>query len=415
MMNAELLAPAGDMNKLHLAVKYGADAVYLGGRFGLRAAAAIENDCLKEAVSYAHSHGKKIYITVNIFARNADFDEIKTYVKWLQEIGVDAVIVSDLGVLKLVRENTSLDVHISTQANVINKFTAQEYVKLGAKRIILARECSNTEIKEIADHLKNECGSKCEIEIFVHGAMCVSYSGRCMISNYMTDREANRGECSQPCRYKYFMTASMKEEKRPSQYWDIEEDANGTYIMNSKDLCLINHLYELKKCGVTSFKIEGRMKSDYYVAAAVNTYRHALNKETEGKKFDYQKEIEKISHRPYTTGFVFEKSDNLFIEHTNQISTHDVVGMCLGGNKVLQRNVFNEGDELEILSPGKNHNRSFIVKSIKDEQGQNVTRANKAGAVYCIELDNIVLEADEFLRKEKINEQILTAVMGIEK
>jgi len=404
MNNVELLAPAGDMNKLRLALKYGADAVYLGGRFGLRAPAAINDNDLKEAVSIVHSQGKKIYVTVNIFARNADFDEIKIYVKNLKEIGADAVIVSDLGVLKLVRENTSLDVHISTQANVINKYTAQEYVNLGAKRIILARECSHTEIKEIADHLKNECGDKCELEVFVHGAMCVSYSGRCMISNYMTEREANRGECSQPCRYKYtgnFTAGTLMEEKRPSQYWGIEEDANGTYIMNSKDLCLINHLDELKTCGVTSFKIEGRTKSDYYVAAVVNTYRHALKKETEGKKFDYQKEIEKISHRPYTTGFVFEKTDNLFIEHTNQISTHEVVGMCLGGNKILQRNVFCQGDELEILSPGKNHNRVFNVKSIKDEQGQSIIRANKAGAVYYIELDNIVLEADEFLRKEQ--------------
>jgi len=388
MKNIELLAPAGDMTKLRLIIKYGADAVYMGGRFGLRAGAAIEDERLQEAVSYAHSHGKKVYITVNIFARNADFDDIKAYVKRLQEIGVDAVIVSDLGVLRLVRENSSLEIHISTQANVINKYTAEEYVNLGAKRIILARECSIGEIKEIAAHVKG----RCDIEVFVHGAMCVSYSGRCMISNYMTEREANRGECSQPCRYKYFMT----EEKRPAEHWEIEEDTNGTYIMNSKDLCLINHLDDLTAAGVTSFKIEGRMKSDYYAASAVNTYRRALNKED----FDFQKEIDKSPHRPWTTGFVFEKSDSLFIEHTNQVSTHEVVGMCLGGDKVLQRNVFCTGDELEILSPGNNHNKTFTVTSIKDEQGQDVSRANKAGAVYYIEPDGITLEPDDFLRKK---------------
>ena len=410
MKNIELLAPAGDITRLKLAIKYGADAVYLGGRFGLRAGAALTSpngsheDKLEEAVSYAHSHGKKVYITVNIFARNADFDQIKTYVKLLQEIGVDAVIVSDLGVLRLVRENTNLDIHISTQANVLNKFTAEEYVKLGAKRIILARECSLIEIKEIAAHIKNQC----DIEIFVHGAMCVSYSGRCMISSYMTGREANRGECAHPCRYKYtanFAEGSLVEEKRPSEQWGIEEDTHGTYIMNSKDLCLINHLDELAACGITSFKIEGRMKSDYYVAATTNTYRKVMD----GTKLNYIKEINKIPHRPWTTGFVFKENDHLFNGHPNSISTHDVVGMCLGyteeGEKILQRNVFNVGDELEILSFGKNHNKTFKVKSIKDNRWQSVTRANKTAEIYYIELNdasggNLVLEPDEFLRKE---------------
>jgi len=397
MKKIELLAPVGDINRLRFAVKYGADAVYLGGRFGLRAGAVIEDDILEEAVSYAHSHGIKVYVTVNIFARNADFEAILFYVIRLQEIGVDAVIVSDLGVLKLVRENTSLEVHISTQANVINKFTAEEYVKLGANRIILARECSLGEIKEIADHLKN----KCDIEVFVQGAMCVSYSGRCMISNYMTEREANRGQCAQPCRYKYtgnFFAGTLIEEMRPSESWGIEEDAHGTYIMNSKDLCLINHLDDLINCGVTSIKIEGRMKTDYYVASTVNVYRRALD----GIKFDFVKEISKIPHRPWTTGFIFNNSDNLFIEHSNQISTHEVVCMCLGENKIVQRNVFCTGDELEVLSPGKNHNVTFTVKSIRDEQGLIVTRANKANAVYFIEFDGPGLEMDEFLRKIRI-------------
>jgi len=387
MKNIELLAPVGDLSRLKYAVKYGADAVYLGGRFGLRASAAMDNECLKEAVSYSHLHGKKIYVTVNFFARNYDFSEIEIYIKWLQEIGVDAVIVSDLGVLRMVKEKTSLEVHISTQANVLNKFTAEEYVKLGVRRIILARECSLAEIKEIADHLKNQC----EIEVFVHGAMCVSYSGRCLLSSYMTKREANRGECAQPCRYNY----TLVEEYRPAEHWKIEEDSQGTYIMNSKDLCLINHLDELINCGVTSFKIEGRMKSDYYVAATVNTYRQVLD----GKKFNFQNEIDKIPHRPWTTGFVLQENDHLITEHSNQVSTFEITGICLGGKKILQRNTFCAGDELEILSPGNNHNKTFIVKSIKDEQGQNVTKANKASFIYYIEYDGPELEPDEFLRK----------------
>ncbi|MCL2410566.1 MAG: U32 family peptidase [Treponema sp.] len=389
MKTPELLAPAGDFSKLKFAIKYGADAVYLGGQFGLRAGAAFSEDSneLEEAVSYAHSQGKKVYVTVNIFPRNGDFKQILLHIKHLQKLGVDAVIVSDLGVLRLVRENTDLEVHISTQANVINKFTAEEYVKLGAKRIILARECSIGEIKEIADHLKN----RCEIEIFVHGSMCMSYSGRCMISNYMTNREANRGECSQPCRYKY----ALMEEKRPFEFWPVEEDIHGTYIMNSKELCLIDHLDELTACGVTSFKIEGRMKSEYYVASVVKAYRLALD----GRKLNYKKEIDKIPHRPWTTGFVFEKGAHVFTEHSNQVSPYNVAAICLGGEKILQRNPFSVGDELEILSPGENHNKTFIVTSIKNERGENVPRANKAAAPFSLETGNIILQSDEFLRK----------------
>jgi len=220
----------------------------------------------------------------------------------------------------------------------------------------------------------------------------------------MTEREANRGECSQPCRYKYYVK-TLIEEKRPSQNWDIEEDNHGTYIMNSKDLCLINHLDDLINCGVTSFKIEGRMKSDYYVAAAVNTYRRTLNEEN----FDFIKEIDKIPHRPWTSGFFIEQENHLFIDNPNPVSTHEVSAMCLGGNKILQRNVFNIGDELELLSPGKNFNLIFSVISIKDEKGQSVERANKASEIYYIELECLTqkfsaldLEPDEFLRK-KIN------------
>jgi len=371
----ELLAPAGDLNKLKLAIKYGADAVYLGGaKFGLRATAVVDD--LPEAVKFAHAHGVKVYVTVNIFARNHDFVEIKKYVKDLEKLGVDAVIVSDLGVLRLVRENTKLDVHISTQANVLNKYTAEEYVKLGAKRIILARECSISEIKEIAGHLKG----RCEIEVFVHGAMCVSYSGRCMLSDYTTGRGGNRGECANSCRWKY----ALVEEKRPNEYFPVEHDANGTYLLNSKDLCLIEHLDELEKAGVDSLKIEGRNKSEYYVAATVNAY----------KRRDAG-EVQKIPHRPYTTGFVF-KDDTMYPKDAQPFSTHEVVAKSLGNGRVEQRNVFCVGDELEILSWGENHNKVFKVTHI-----EGATRANKAGHVYEVR-GSVELQVDEFLRK-KIN------------
>ena len=380
MKHIELLAPAGDMNKMKLAFAYGADAVYLGGnKFGLRSSAVIKDRDIKEAVDYAHGLGKKVYVTVNIFARNSDFQEIKTYVKYLEKIGVDAVIVSDLGVMRVVRENTSLEIHISTQANVLNKYTAEEYVKLGARRIILARECCLTEIKEIAESLKG----RCEIETFIHGAMCMSYSGRCLLSNITTGRDANRGECAHPCRWKY----SLMEEKRPGEYFPIEQDSRGTYIMNSKDLCLIEYLDKLKDAGVTSFKIEGRMKSEYYVASVVNAYRRAMD----GEKFDYMKEINKAAHRPWTTGFLLGENNHMYKEHNNPISTHQVVAVCLGGGAVTLLNAFNAGDELEILSPSENHNKTFKV-------GLEVTRANKTGEVYKIDCPH-ELKAGEFLRK----------------
>ena len=389
MRAPELLAPAGDMNKLRLAIAYGADAVYLGGsKFGLRSSATIADDFLPQAVTYAHERGKKVYVTVNIFARNNDFDEIKEYAKYLDVIGVDAVIVSDIGVLRTVRENTELEIHVSTQANVINKFTAEEYVKLGASRIILARECSLDEVKEIVEHV---APMGCDIEVFVHGAMCVSYSGRCLLSNYMTGRESNRGECAQPCRWEY----DLVERKRPDESFEINQDKYGTYIMNSKDLCMIEHLDKMKATGAVSFKIEGRMKSEYYVASVVSAYRRALD----GEKFNYIEELNKIAHRPYTTGFAFGKLDDTeYPKSADPISTHQVIAQCLGGSKIRQLNVFCEGDTLEILSPGINHNRTFLAANIKDESGEVVTRANKTSFIYEVDCP-FELKTDDFLRK----------------
>ena len=293
----ELLAPAGDLTRAQIALDYGADAIYLGGKdFSLRAHAInFTDDEMHQIVTLAHKRGKKVYVTVNIIPRNDDFPQIIDYAKRLQKLQVDAVIVADIGVIKVFRDYTTIPVHVSTQANITNQYTALEYVRMGATRLVLARELSIGEIKTICDAVKGQA----EIEVFVHGAMCVSYSGRCLLSNYMTNRPSNRGECAHACRYSY----ALQEAKRPNEYWPIEEDEHGTYILNSRDLCLIEHLDELKAAGVASLKIEGRMKSVYYVAGVVHAYRQALD----GIKRDYMTELDKISHRPYTLGFTFAR------------------------------------------------------------------------------------------------------------
>ena len=347
----ELLAPAGNLSRLKTAFHFGADAVYLGGKdFGLRSQSGnFTEEELKEAVHLSCTLGKKVYVTVNIFAKNADFPAIKSYALFLQDIGIDAVIVSDIGVLKLFRD-TNLEIHVSTQANVCNKYTAMQYVEMGARRIILARELHITEIAEICEHLKNNA----EVEVFVHGSMCISYSGRCLLSNYMTGRESNRGDCAQGCRYKY----ALQEEKRPNEFFPIEEDENGTYIMNSRDLCLINHLRDLADAGVKSFKIEGRMKNEHYVGTVANAYRRVLD----GEKFDYMSELEKVSHRPFTTGFTFAAHDTEFLPSSSQIQTHEIVGVCIGSSDILVKNKLKAGDEIEILSPDQNNGKIFIFE-----------------------------------------------------
>ena len=260
----ELLAPAGDMEKLKIAFHYGADACYFAGKkWGLRAFSNnFDENEMEECVKYAHSIGKKCYITVNIIAHNKDFEGLKEYLQYLEKIGVDAVIVADVGIAKFVKDYTNLDLHISTQANITNIYSAKFFEEFGADRLILARELSLKEIQEI----RNVLNPKTELESFVHGAMCISYSGRCLLSNYFTGRESNAGACVQACRWEY----AIAEKNRQGQYYPIEEDERGTYILNSKDLCMINHLPELYNAGVNSFKIEGRMKSQYYVATIVN-------------------------------------------------------------------------------------------------------------------------------------------------
>ena len=298
----ELLAPAGTMEKLKVALLYGADAAYVAGKsFGLRAFGGnFTRDELKEAVEFAHALRKKIYVTLNIYAHNSDIKQTPQYISYLAEIGVDAVLVSDLGLFTLCRSQApSLPIHISTQANNTNWLTAQSWRELGASRVVLARELAFHEISDIREH------TDVELEMFVHGAMCISYSGRCLLSNFFTHRDANRGMCAHVCRWKFALT----EEKSPGEYFPIAEDERGTYIMNSRDLCLLDRIDEIVGLGINSLKIEGRMKSVHYVACVTKIYREAIDACCAGEDFTgrlpiWRKELEKISHRPYTEAFI---------------------------------------------------------------------------------------------------------------
>ena len=375
----ELLAPAGDVKRAIIAMDYGADAIYLGGKdFSLRAHAInFTDDDIREVVQIAHSRGKKVFVTVNIIPRNNDFAQIVDYAKRLDALQVDAVIVADLGVIKVFREHTKLAIHVSTQANITNKHTALEYVRLGATRLVLARELNITEIKEICDTVKGQA----EIEVFVHGAMCVSYSGRCLLSNYMTNRASNRGDCAHSCRYKYV----LQETKRPNEYWPIEEDEHGTYILNSRDMCQINRLPELIAAGVTSFKIEGRVKSTYYVAGVTHAYRQALD----GIKRDYLTELDKISHRPYTTGFTFEPVPTEYYPAAREEQTYEFIGLVNSAQTMIVKNKINPGDVIEILSPElEADGKTFVWQG--EMQNQPETTVEIKGCPYPLHVNDIL-------------------------
>jgi U32 family peptidase len=352
----ELLAPAGTMEKLKMALIYGADAAYLGGQqFGLRAFCGnFTHEEIRKAIHFAHTLGKKIYITVNIFPHNEDMNTLPAFLRFLAEVGADAVLIADLGVFMMCREVApELPVHISTQANNTNWRTVKAWQELGAERVVLARELSRAEIREIRQH------TDVALEMFVHGAMCISYSGRCLLSSYFTGRDANAGSCAQSCRWKY----AIVEESRPGQYYPIAEDERGTYIMNSKDLCLLPYLDEVIDCGVDSLKIEGRMKSVHYVASVVKTYRAAIDACMSEAAFTVQKEwlteLEKVSHRAYTTGFFLEKpteKDQIYGSSTYEQSS-DFVGIvhayddAAGVATVEQRNHMKCGQEIELFQP----------------------------------------------------------------
>lgn len=375
----ELLAPAGDLTRAQIALDYGADAIYLGGKdFSLRAHAInFTDDEMRQIVTLAHSRGKKVYVTVNIIPRNDDFAQIIDYAKRLQQLKVDAVIVADLGVIKVFREHTTIPVHVSTQANVTNQYTALEYVRMGATRIVLARELNIAEIKAICAAVKGQA----EIEVFVHGAMCVSYSGRCLLSNYMTNRPSNRGECAHACRYNY----ALQEAKRPNEYWPIEEDKHGTYILNSRDLCLINHLDELIAAGVASLKIEGRVKSAYYVAGVVHAYRQALD----GVKRDYLTELDKISHRPYTLGFTFGKEPTQYYPASREEQSYEFIGLVNSAETMILKNKVNPHDTLEILSPHADADgKTFVWQGQIENQPE--TTVTIVGCPYPLHINDIL-------------------------
>ena len=378
-MEYELLSPAGNMEKLKTAIHFGADAVYFSGKeFGLRAYANnFTNEEIAVAVKYCHEHNVKAYVTVNIVAHNRDFDNLADYLRVLQNAKVDGVIVSDLGVAQFVKEYApNVELHISTQANVTNKYTAKLYADFGAKRIVLARELALSEIKEIRDFLPKDV----KLEAFVHGAMCISYSGRCLLSNYLSNRSSNRGECIQACRWKY----TINEYSRDNEKLEIEEDKRGTYILNSKDLNMIQHLKELIDAGVTSFKIEGRMKTAYYVATVVNAYKRAFDMlektDVDNRPAELVKELDKASNRGYTTGFYFkdkkkEESECLITSEPKQ--THDFIALVVEDSLnglvcVEMRNRFKVGSILEVLSPIDTFNKKIVVSKIYNSKMEEI-------------------------------------------
>lgn len=377
----ELLAPAGNFDKLATAVHFGADAVYFAGKmYGLRAFAGnFDDDEIVKAMEYLHERGKKGYITLNIVAKNSDFQQIDKFLQLLVDAKVDGVIVSDVGMIYYLRKNfPQLNVHVSTQANVNNIYSAKFFADMGVTRIVLARELNLNQIKEIASSLKG----KVEIEAFVHGAMCISYSGRCLLSNFMTGRDSNRGACVQACRWNYTIREVNKTEEYP-----IEEDQRGTYILNSKDLCMIKHLKELEEAGICSLKIEGRMKSDYYVASVVNAYRRAL--ENKNKIEVLEDELEKTSHRRYTTGFYFDSDDKEFLETSMPIQTVEFIAKVVensqnGKVKVEMRNRFKIGDELEILSPTDSFLKKIKIDSIENGKGEQIDDCKRVQEIVTI-------------------------------
>lgn len=382
----ELLAPAGNMEKGRMALLYGADAIYLGGKmFGLRAFAnnfSIEE--IKEITEYAHSLNKKVYVTVNIFAHNEEMHKLEEYLLDLEKCQVDALLIADLGVFMTARRVVpKMALHVSTQANNTNYATVQAWNDLGAERVVLARELSIKETEEIS------AKTKVELEAFVHGAMCISYSGRCLLSAYLTGRDGNRGACAQACRWEYNMY-KLNEQKRPGEYFDIEEDEHGTYVMNSKDLCLIEYLPQLMHAGICSLKIEGRMKSVHYVATVVSVYRKAIDAAwADPKNYkvpeEWIKELNKVSHRQYTTGFALAKPDEKAQVYTSSKyeQTHDFVGIVTGYDAEKQRVYFEQrnnvkaGEQLELLMPN-GELMPFVLEDMQDEWGNAITVAPHA-------------------------------------
>lgn len=398
MVETELLAPAGGFEKLKTALYFGADAVYVGGKdFSLRAFADnFTRDELGEGIKYAHALGKKVYVTANIFAKNADFGLLNDYFAFLAAVGADAVIVSDSGVFYALKKAApGLPAHISTQANLTNKYAVKFWREQGAQRVILARELSIAEISEIHDFVP-----EMELEAFVHGAMCISYSGRCLLSNYLAHRDSNRGECVQACRWRYQIRKA--DEHSDSGWLDMEEDERGTYVLNSKDLNMSAHLTELQKAGVRSFKIEGRMKSEYYLATVINAYRRCLDC---GYGPTVERELLTAAHRDYTTAFTLGENCRT-VNYTDSQTKGDcdyignVVGSENGKVMVEMRGRFKVGDRLEILTPSAEFGKSFIVEKAFTSAGEEVGDCKLVQEVYTLPCP-FLLHKGDILRRRK--------------
>ena len=386
MRKPELLAPAGDMERLRMAVLYGADAVYLAGTsFGMRSFAGnFSPEELPEAVAFAHAHGVRVHVTVNTMPRGDELPALPAHLRLLNDSGVDALILADLGVFRMAqREAPNCELHISTQVSIANAACAAAWHELGAKRVVLARELSLEEIRVI----RRDTPPELELETFAHGAMCVSYSGRCLLSNYMTGRDSNRGACAQPCRYQY----ALMEEKRPGEYFPVFEDEKGTYIMNSRDMCMIDHLAELAEAGVDCIKVEGRAKSAYYAAIITGAYRHALDAVAAGEPVDpvWRDEVEHVSHRRYSTGFFFGQPGQ-YTESSRYIRDWQVCAIVLdcdrnGMATMSLRNKFAAGDALELVGP---HTRPFSFQApvMQSEQGEDLREPRVPQMVFRMQL-----------------------------
>lgn len=409
MRKTELLIPAGSLDTLKTAVIYGADAVYLGGEaFGLRAKAKnFTQDEIRQGIAFAHEHGVKVYITANILAHNEDLNGVEEYFKELKEICPDAVIISDPGVFAIAKQiMPEMEIHISTQANNTNYGTFLFWHQLGAKRVVTARELSLAEIKEIRSRIPEDL----EIESFIHGAMCMSYSGRCLLSNYMTGRDANQGACSHPCRWKY----SIVEEKRPGEYMQIYENERGTYIFNSKDLCMIEYIPEMIDAGIDSFKIEGRMKTALYAATVTRTYRKAIDDYLKDPKIYeanldwYRSEIGKCTYREFTTGFYFGKPDsttqiydnNTYVKNYTYLGTVEAVDER-GYSKIEQKNKFSVGETIEIMKPD-GRNLDAVVKGIYNEEGAPQESAPHSRQILFVDL-SVEMDPYDILRRSEMS------------
>ena len=403
MNKPELLAPAGNFSKLKTAVYYGADAVYIGGKsFSLRALSDnFTDEEIARAVEYAHGKNVKVYVTVNIFAKNSDFDKAKEYFKFLYSVGVDAVLITDIGLIDLCKEVApDLPIHLSTQANTLNKYAVRAWKNYGLERVVLARELSLSEIAEIRQFVPD-----IELEAFAHGAMCISYSGRCLLSNYLNGRDSNRGECVQACRWSY----ELREKNKGGDYYPIEEDERGSYILNSKDLNMIGHIDEMVKAGVVSLKIEGRMKSEYYLATVINAYRRAIDEYCKiGDKYKensmFYDELINTSHRAFTTAYTLgDNRDTVNYSDSQSVGEKQFIAVVTkstegGYAEIEMRNRFKKSDVLEILSPSENFNKTFIVNEMYDEGGNEILDAKIVQQKIRIKCEYDLREGD-ILRK----------------